>query len=182
MKKSVLILVFAFSLPMVSHAQWNSKEKIKGNGHVISKNITTASYDKVQVNGFFDVDLLSGEEGKIVIEGEENLLDYILITVENNALKIAAEKGKYIVPSSGKKIVISVPFQSLNEVSLCGSGDINAKNDISTDNFITELSGSGDIHLTVQAKNVIAAVSGSGIWFFPVKQIIFNVKLLVLAI
>ena len=162
MKKSVLIAVLVFSLPLAGSAQWSSKEKIKGNGQVISKNIKTTSYDKVLVNGFFDVELQSGEEGKIVINGEENIIEYVQITVENNALKIATEKGKYIVPSSGKKIVISVPFQSLNEVSLSGSGDINAKTDISTDDFLTELNGSGDIHLKVQAKNVKAAVFGSG--------------------
>jgi len=161
MKNPILFLVVLFSMPCVTNAQWN-KEKIKGNGHVISKNINTSSYDKILVNGFFDVELQSGEEGKIVIEGEENLLDFVLITVENNALKIATEKGKYIVPSKGKKIMISVPFQSLSEVSLGGSGDIKSKSTIATENFLTELSGSGDIHLTVNAKNVMAKVTGSG--------------------
>lgn len=161
MKNSILFLAVLFSVPCMTYAQWG-KEKIKGNGNVISKNINTSGYDKVLVNGFFDVDLQTGEEGKIVIKGEENLLDHVEITVENNALKIAVEKGKYIVPSTGKKIVVLVPFQSLDEVSLCGSGDINSKNTITTDHFITELSGSGDIHLSVNAKNVKAEVSGSG--------------------
>jgi hypothetical protein len=162
MKNSLLLLASLFFFPFYSHSQWNSREKIKGNGHVISKNITTSSYDKVLVNGFFDVDLQSGEEGTITIKGEENIIEFIEFTVENNALKIATEKGKYIVPSNGKKIQITVPFESISEVSLCGSGDINAKNKISTDNFLCELSGSGNINLTVDAKNIKASVSGSG--------------------
>ncbi len=162
MKNSILLLTCLFFVPFYSHSQWNSREKIKGNGHIISKNIQTSSYDKVLVNGFFDVDLQSGEEGKIVIKGEENLIDYIEISVENNALKIATEKGKYILPSSGKKIQITVPFESLNEVSLCGSGDINSKNAINSDNFLCDLSGSGNINLAVNAKNIKASVSGSG--------------------
>jgi hypothetical protein len=162
MKNSILLLTSLFFIPFYSHSQWNSREKIKGNGHVISKNINTASYDKVLVNGFFDVDLQSGEEGKIMIKGEENIIEFITFTVENNALKIAAEKGKYIVPSNGKKVQITVPFESLNEVSLSGSGDINSKNKITTDNFICDLSGSGNIGLTVDAKNLKASVSGSG--------------------
>ena len=162
MKKSNLIVAFLLFLPFVLNAQWNSRDKIKGNGTIISKNINTSSYDKVLVTGFFDVDLLTGEEGKIIIKGEENILDYVTITVENNALKIATEKGKYIVPSSGNTIQIIVPFHSLNEVSLCGSGDINGKNSIASDDFTSELSGSGDINLSVSAKNVTAVVSGSG--------------------
>lgn len=162
MKNSILLLTCLVFIPFYSHSQWNSREKIKGNGHVISKNIQTSSYDKVLINGFFDVELLSGEEGKIVIKGEENIIDFIEFTVENNALKIATEKGKYIVPSSGKKVQITVPFESLNEVSLSGSGDINSKNKITSDNFICDLSGSGNINLTVEAKNMKASVSGSG--------------------
>jgi uncharacterized protein YktA (UPF0223 family) len=162
MKKSNLIVALVLAIPFLVNAQWISKEKIKGNGNVVSKNITTSSYDKVLVTGFFDVDLISGEEGKISIQGEENLIDFVEIKVENNALKIAVEKGKNIVPSKGKKIQISVPFESLNEVSLCGSGDINSKNNITATEFKTELSGSGDIHLNVNAKNVNAEVSGSG--------------------
>ena len=69
---------------------------------------------------------------------------------------------KYIVPSSGKKIQITVPFESLNEVSLSGSGNIISKNKITTDNFICDLSGSGNIELNIDANNIKAAVSGSG--------------------
>lgn len=162
MKKSILVLTCLFFIPFYSHSQWNSKEKIKGNGHVISKNIETTNYDIVWVNGFFDVELQSGEEGKIVLKGEENIIEFITFTVENKTLKIATEKGKYIVPSSGKKIQIIVPFESLNEISLSGSGDIKSKNKITTDNFICDLSGSGNIELNVDAKNIKASVSGSG--------------------
>lgn len=162
MKSSILLLTSLFFLPFYSHSQWNSKEKIKGNGYIISKNINTASYDKVLVNGFFDVELQSGEEGKILLKGEENIIEFITFTVENNTLKVATEKGKYIVPSSGKKIQIIVPFESLNEVSLSGSGNINSKDKITADNFICDLSGSGNIELTVDAKNIKASVSGSG--------------------
>jgi hypothetical protein len=162
MKSSILLLTSLLFFPFYSHSQWNSREKIKGNGHIISKNINTASYDKVLVNGFFDVELQSGEEGKIVIEGEENIIDLITFSVDNNTLNIATEKGKYIVPGSGKKIQITVPFESLNEVSLSGSGNINSKDKITADNFICDLSGSGNIELTVDAKNIKASVSGSG--------------------
>lgn len=162
MKNLILLLTSLLFFPFYSHSQWNSREKIKGNGHIISKNINTASYDKVLVNGFFDVEFQSGEEGKILLKGEENIIEFITFTVENSTLKIATEKGKYIVPSSGKKIQIIVPFESLNEVSLSGSGDIKSKNKITTDNFICDLSGSGNIELNVDAKNIKASVSGSG--------------------
>lgn len=158
MNKLITMLTLTIFVAVTASAQ----EKIKGNGTVITKNITTASYDKVQVSGFFDVDLIAGEEGKITLEGEENLLDFVAIEVIGNELKIGTQRDKRISTSKGKKIQITVPFQTLNEVSLAGSGDVTTKNTITSRQFTTILSGSGDLHLDVEANDVTAKLTGSG--------------------
>lgn len=141
---------------------------------MISKNFTTNEYEKINVSGFFDVELVTGEEGKITLKAEENLAQYIVIDVENNTLKIRAEKGIHLAPSRGKKILITVPFQSLNEVSLAGSGDITTKNPITANEFKATLSGSGDLHLEVDAKEITSEVSGSGDITMKGKSDVFN--------
>jgi Putative auto-transporter adhesin, head GIN domain len=162
MKNSNRIILGLFFLSTLANAQWSKEDKIQGNGNVITKTITTSDYDKVLVSGFYDVDLVSGSEGKITISGEENLLEYVKIEVEDNALKISTEKRMYLRTTKGKSIRITVPFESLNEVNLSGSGDINSKNTIVTSQFSTSLSGSGDINLMVEAKEIMAKVTGSG--------------------
>lgn len=144
-------------------AAWGgAQEKIKGNGEVTQKTISTAAYDQVNVSGFFDVRLIAGSEGKITIEGESNIIDFISCKVDGNSLTIGVEKGKRISPSAGKSINITVPFESLNEVTLAGSGDITSKSTIKASDFTTTLSGSGDIKLHLDAKQVNAKVTGSG--------------------
>lgn len=69
------------------NAQWNSRTKVKGNGNMTTKNISTSDYDQVAVSGFFEVELVSGEEGKITLQAEDNFIEYIIIKVENNTLK-----------------------------------------------------------------------------------------------
>lgn len=162
MKNSIKLVLVAIAFTSIANGQWLSGNKIKGNGNVISKEINTSSYDKVIVSGFYDVDLISGTEGKINVKGEENLLEYLKIEVVDRALKIGTEKGKYLSTTRGYKIIITVPFESLDEVSLSGSGDINSKNIITTSTFTSRLAGSGDVNLTISAKNVIAKVTGSG--------------------
>jgi len=154
--------MLALGLPFITNAQWNSRTKIKGNGNMITKNISTTSYDEISVSGFFDVELVAGDEGKITLKAEENLAKYILIKVESNTLKLSVEKDVYVVPSRGKKVLITIPFQSLTEVSLTGSGDILSKDIITTNEFKTSLSGSGDIHLKLDAKEISSEVTGSG--------------------
>jgi len=155
--------IFAFVLlcSFNATAQW-STEKVQGNGNVISKKINTADYDKILVSGSFDVNLVDGKEGSITIEGEENLIG--LITIESNGgqLKIYPQKGKQIRVSNGKKILITVPFQTLNELSVTGSGNVIAKSTIKSTDFSTKLTGSGNLVLNVDIENLEAKLTGSG--------------------
>ena len=159
MKKTILLA--ALMLSAVSNAQWSSG-KITGNGKIVSKKMSTSDYDKVDVSGFLDVDLVPGKEGNIDINGEENLLEFVTVEVVQHTLKIYIDKGKNIRPSKGKTIRITVPYESLDGVSLTGSGDVNSKGTIKTNIFEAKLTGSGDVKLDVEAKSTTAAMTGSG--------------------
>ena len=160
MKKSILLL--AFILCTISNVNAQDKIKLQGNGKVVSETRSTGDYDGVKIAGFFDVDLVSGKEGKITIKGEENLLSAIKVEVEDKSLKIYVEIGTQIRTSSGNKIQVTVPFEKISELSLAGSGDIQSKDVIKNDNLAVKLAGSGNLTLPVDTNNLELHVSGSG--------------------
>lgn len=153
-----LILLMSASV----HAQWWGGKKVKGNGKMTTETRETADYEKVNVAGSFDVILVSGNEGSIKIEAEENLLEYIITETEGDALKIKVQNGYNLETSRNKNILITVPFSSLNEVSLAGSGDVKGLSPITADDFKFAVAGSGDMELEVRAKNLKGSVAGSG--------------------
>lgn len=160
--KKFITLSFAFIMVAMVNAQW---KKVKGNGTIVTVERTTGDYDAIAVSGFFDVDLVEGEEGTLILKGEENLLDHVVTEVEGNKLILKVEKGYNLRPSSWDKdhtIRITVPIQNIDEVTLSGSGDIVGKKTLKTANFKTRMSGSGDITLDVDANSVEATMSGSG--------------------
>lgn len=159
MKKSILLAALcAFFITVNSNAQ----SKIDGNGKVVTITRSTTDYDNIKIAGFFDVDLVSGKEGKITLKGEENLLAAVKVEVEDNSLKIYVEKGKQIHTSAGHKIQVTVPFEKISELNLAGSGNIQSKDIIKSDNFSIKLAGSGNFNLPVDANNLELNVSGSG--------------------
>lgn len=165
MKKSIQLLVCGtFLVSFMANAQWfsNDKNKIKGNGSVITETRTTTDYDAIKVSGSYDVDLVAGKEGKITLKGEENLLAAIKVVVEDNVLKIYTEKGFSIRPSLGKKIQVTIPFEKISELTLSGSGNIQTKNPIKNDKFMAKLSGSGNFNLDVDSNALELSLSGSG--------------------
>lgn len=163
MKKTTLFIITLFLATTVSQAQWGNGKKIKGNGNVTTITRTTSDYDAVSVSGFFDVELVNGTEGKITLEGESNLLEYIETEVDGDKLKISTKKGYNLKVSIGRKLVITVPFKDISSVALAGSGDVYTKNaTVRANKFKMALSGSGDVIMDVDVSDLTMAVSGSG--------------------
>lgn len=142
-------------------SQWG--KKINGNGKTVSIERSVGDYDGISISGWFDVDLVDGNEGNLVLKGEENILEHIITEVEDGKLVIKIEKGYNLKPSNWKEgIVITVPIEQIDAVILSGSGDIVGKKTIKSQNFKTTMSGSGDITLDVESNTMTASMSGSG--------------------
>jgi len=158
--KIKLVLSSIVCLMFISVITAQKYGKVVGSGKMIEKTRNVGSFDEVGVSGSFDVFLVKGNEGKIDIKIEDNLLDYLVTTVDNGKLKIKWKKGVNI--RSHKTTVLTVYFKEINSVGLAGSGDIVSKDLIKSNDFSVAVAGSGDIDVVVEAKTVKAAISGSG--------------------
>ncbi|WP_452220688.1 head GIN domain-containing protein [Lacinutrix salivirga] len=161
LKQSILIICAVITTTTAQAQLWGNKT-IKGNGTITTITKTTSDYDSIKCAGWMDFVLEEGTEGKITIKGEENLLEYIVVEVKGNELIIKTENNTTLKTSRNNTITITIPFKSIDKVTLTGSGDITSKDTIKENRFETSVSGSGDIILDVQAKSIKAKVTGSG--------------------
>ncbi|ANH61515.1 head GIN domain-containing protein [Dokdonia donghaensis] len=160
MKKLITLSLVLFASTQI-HAQWWGKS-VKGNGELETITRNVGDYNEISVAGFFDVTLVAGNEGELIIEGESNLLEYIETEVDGDRLTIKVKNKQNLKTSWGKDIKIRVPFRDLNQVSLSGSGEIMSTDVIKANNFRVSVSGSGDINLVVEASSTESRVTGSG--------------------
>ena len=158
MKKIALVLLMTAA---ISNAQNWEKNKVKGNGNVITQMRNTAEYDEIITGGQFSVQLIAAPEGKIIMEGDENLLALIKVEVENNKLKVYVEKGTWF-DSRGDKIKITIPFEKISRIDFGGSGDLKTKDLIAANALEVHLSGSGNVDLQTETTSLKAVLSGSG--------------------
>jgi len=156
MKK--LILLIAILTISTIHAQ----KKIKGNGNITTVTRTTSDYEGIKCAGSFDYVLVAGNEGKITLEGESNLLDYIITEVKDGNLIVKTENHINLSPSWNKTVKITIPFKDINQVSLAGSGDLWNEDKITSNNLKVALAGSGDVVLNIEASTVESSLAGSG--------------------
>jgi len=158
--KKALTIVLAILTVTLSSAQW---KRVKGNGKTVTIERSVGEYDYVALAGWFDVELVDGTEGQLTLKGEENLLEYIKTEVKDGKLTIKQRKGVNLKPSNWNDgIVITVPVENVDGVSLSGSGDVVGKTVLKSNRFRTSISGSGDISLEIEAASVDASMSGSG--------------------
>ncbi len=160
--KQTLLLVVAIMFATSSHAQFWKGKKVKGNGNITTENRTTGDYDGIKCAGSMDYILVSGAEGQIKLEGESNLLEYVITEVKNGNLIVKTEKGVNLSPSWNKTIKITIPFKDISSVSLAGSGDLWNEDKITASNLDVSLAGSGDVILNVDATFVEGSLAGSG--------------------
>ena len=155
--KKLIILIAIVAFVILSNAQ---RKKIKGNGNVTTITRTVSDYNKIGASGSFDITLEAGTEGTLTIKAEENVLEYLITEVEGENLKIKWKKG--ITIKTAKKILITIPFEDIEEVALAGSGDIISTDVVEADTFKIALAGAGDVDLRLNVSSLKVAISGSG--------------------
>lgn len=161
MRKTITLTVMSLMLVSITNAQLWGNKKIKGNGNVINETRTTGDYDGIKCAGSMDFILEAGEEGKITLEGDSNLLEYIITEVKGDHLVVKTKKG-INMSYKNNTIKVHIPFKDVNTISLAGSGDLYSKDVIKSDDLSVSLAGSGDVKLEVEANFVKGAIAGSG--------------------
>tara|TARA_R110000787_G_scaffold271939_8_gene379275 strand:+ start:2114 stop:2845 length:732 start_codon:yes stop_codon:yes gene_type:complete len=161
MKKLIITtIILTMTLSVSAQSWWGNNKRVKGNGNIKIETRNTSDYEGVSVGGFFDVILVKGKEGKIKIEGEENLMEYIITEVKRGTLQIKVEKGINI--KTTRRLTITVPVDEIEKVSLGGSGNIKSNMLLKADDFGVSLGGSGNITLRIDANTIGSSIGGSG--------------------
>ncbi|MDR2497872.1 MAG: DUF2807 domain-containing protein [Tannerellaceae bacterium] len=160
-KKSFLLMA---SMIVFSSCLINSRT-IEGNGKVVTRNIAITDYKELNVGGSVDVEYEESAAAPFLsITLDENLFEYIRAEVEGSELKIGPKRengvGVNIRPTVFKAKTNS---RMLEEVSLSGSGNINARNISASSSFEANLSGSGNMNIErINVKDLECSLSGSG--------------------
>lgn len=148
--KKLILLVFLLQFTTILVGQSTEKRNV-------------GEYDAIYVSGWFDVELVSGAEGVIELEGKSKYIKYVSTEVVNGKLRIEWDKKNNRNPFySLSNIRISIPVEDINAVALSGSGTIVGKTKLKADNFSARLSGSGKVELDIDANTLKTVISGSG--------------------
>ena len=151
---SILLSLFTFSSCIFMGPS------IKGNGDVTKENRKTKSFDEIRVSRGMNVYISQGDEQKIVVEADENLLNAIETNVEGNTLKVTTNKN--IRKSTVKKVYVTV--KNIYAIKASAGSNIYSETILQTNELELGSSAGSNLNLEVEAKELqVSASAGSNI-------------------
>ncbi len=157
MKKNVFVVFAAVMLTLISC----SKERITGNGSVITETRNINNFKSVSVSGSTNVYITEGAVFKVEVKGYNNLLPYFETKLVNTTLELGYKENTN-VRNDNTEVFITMPV--LEGLVTEGSGNISTTGTFSgTTNFNVNTFGSGNVSISQgSSQNFYSSIEGSG--------------------
>lgn len=176
--KKIIIAAIAFSTIVITSCH---KERLKGEGSIISETRELSAFAEVVADGDVDMRIHPSTTNKVVLTAYQNLIPAFETNISGSKLKLKY-KDEYInIKNNNMKIDLYVT--DLSDVSINGSGKIVLQSSLPTRDLGVDINGSGNITImdndlyrlrcningsgNIDARNAIsdhvsARISGSG--------------------
>lgn len=150
----ITVLIVAVCYGFTAHT-------IKGEGKIEKRNYSVQDFHKIDLGFNADVYFEQNASTKVSIETDENLFEYIKVSVENNTLKLLKKKNTNLKATKGINIYVFSP--ELTGLYIRGSGTIHLNETVQSSQLACEIDGSGSILAKeIQATSSTFEINGSG--------------------
>ncbi len=160
---AVLVVVLAVGALATGCISMSGRTTIEGSGVAATETRTIAEFGGIAIEGSGDAIVIFGAEPSIVVEADENLLEYIETRVEGSTLYLRLrhpEKRVSFRTRSPLRFTITTP--SVSAFSIAGSGSVNCS-DLDTGELTIDIAGSGTVVLDDMTCGALEiSIAGSG--------------------
>jgi len=160
---AVLVGVLVVSALSTGCISMSGRTTIEGSGVSATETRTITEFTEIAIEGSGQAIVLFGEEPSIVVEADENLLEYIETEVKGSTLHLRLrhpEKRVSFRTRSPLRYTITTP--SISAFSIAGSGGVNCA-DLETEDLTVDIAGSGTVVLDdMMCGAIVINIAGSG--------------------
>lgn len=154
--KFIKIGVLLLAMVSLGSCQWNvNLGHTNGNGNVVTEDRPVSDFTEVKGTSGIDVYLTEGNQNKVVVEADENLMTLIETYVENDRLIIRTEGN--IGKAKSKKVYVT--YTHLDKIMASSGADVIGQSVIKAETIMLDASSGADLEVEVFAKEVFAETS-----------------------
>jgi Putative auto-transporter adhesin, head GIN domain len=157
MKKYFQIICFLALIPCVSVLNSCNSNCIKGSGTPITEDRNVGTFSKVEFGGSIKLKIKQDSTNWMKITADDNIIKQIKTRVSGDVLKIEMD-GNFC--NSGE-VVVELSSKVWSGIKASGATQIISENQINSDDFELDLSGSSQVDLNLVAAKFKMETSGS---------------------
>jgi hypothetical protein len=155
-----LIIFLLLAATVFSSCNMIAGKRIRGSSVMKSEYRDVSSFSRIDVSGSIDVYVRQDSAYSVRIETDDNLLEYIEVSVENGTLSIEPRNHTRLKPSKDIKVYVNGPV--ITGLSASGACDIRGENKISNNSSLKiDLTGATSINLDLSSPEVKVYASGA---------------------
>jgi hypothetical protein len=158
MKRITMFAATITALAVLSGCHMNLGHKVSGSGNRKTEKRTLASFNAINTQGAFSVDVNSQKPASIEIETDDNILPLIRSEVRNDVLYLKSDETY----NSRDGVVIHIAMPQLNAVEATGAGMFRIQN-LKNDRFEVRATGAVTLIASGEAKGVEVHATGAGL-------------------
>lgn len=155
------VIAMVLSLVVVIHFSACKKDRLTANGNIVSETRKLGQFTGLSSSGATPVEVKYGTEFSVVVKGSSNIVQHYTTRIVNNVLHIGFERVN--VSRDDVEVILTMP--TLNKVELSGSTEVEIEGNFPLiANLNVSISGSGKVEAddAMQIENVKVDISGSG--------------------
>ncbi len=133
-------------------------EAIYGSGKIIEETRDVRSFDAIDVSGAYKVYLYQGDEEKLLIEADDNLMEYIRTQVRGGKLFLDTRNVSFRRATVNAHVTV----KDLEEIKASGAVKIIGQTPLKLEHLRVNVSGASDIDLEVFGDRMELKMSGAG--------------------
>jgi hypothetical protein len=131
---------------------------ITGSGNVVTQEEAISGFDKVEVSHTFNVDISQGETFSVVVNMDDNLLQYLEVVKQGSTLKIGLKTDRI---SRDSTLEAEVTLPGLTGLNLSGASHANITGFKSTKDISFDLSAASSSRGDIEAGDISIGLSDS---------------------
>lgn len=155
MKKFLLIstiIVVTTSLVALGlfASNFHSYTRLRASGKLLTKTLPIPAFDELRVSRGITVVLTAKASDKMTIEADDNVMDYVTVTTEQNKLSLSIDKS--IQNLSNASVTITIPTDGkIDKLDASSAAKIVGKRLLTATDFEIDASSGSSIEVAVKA-------------------------------
>jgi hypothetical protein len=133
-----------------------------GGGTRTTETRQVAAFDRIEVNGSVDIDVVPGDASTVSVSAGEDVIDHVVTASSNGVLSVTIrDRGIVVGPDPYDDASVQVSAGALKALQVNGSGDLHV-NHVDMPALAIQISGSGDVEAAGTVDRLTTSIAGSG--------------------